>query len=208
MMGYFDLRGRHMFVRVWTEYVPSPDPFNLVFILDGTLLIGTCWKGELEGDESNVYGFFENLLTACYYFLRPESPHVQEITKIDKRNIEKEGFQLRGDEVVVYQAVERNAIYYACSTGRIARIYYRNDLLSYTDCPEYKGKHKGVVEVPLKDFIEDVLKISREFLEEYAPIVEEIRLEHGEESDDYDFLQKFYREVEELYKKKSRSGNH
>ncbi|EEB73519.2 conserved hypothetical protein [Thermococcus sp. AM4] len=46
------------------------------------------------------------------------------------------------------------------------------------------------------------MKISREYLEKYAPVIEKIRLEHGEESDDYDFLQKFYREVEELYKKR------
>ena len=144
VMGmWVTMKGKHLTVKIDLErYLSSPHPFFLVFTINEHLLIGGCWKGELEGDESDVYGFFYNLLTACYYFLRPESPHVQRITKIDKRNIEEEGFQLRGDEVVVYQAVERNAIYYACSTGRVARIYCHNELLEFTDCPEYKGKHR------------------------------------------------------------------
>lgn len=200
MIEYFDVRGKHMFVRVWTEYVPSPDPFSLVFMLKNHILVGACWKGKLEGDESNVYGFFEHLLTACYYFLQPEHPHVRALTRFEKKNAEEAGFRLKGDEVVVYRGVERNSIYYACSNGRIARIYYHNELLEFTDCPEYKGKHKGVVELPLKEFIEDVLKVSREYLEKYAPIIEEIRLEHGEEPDDYDFLWELYREVERLYR--------
>ncbi|AEC52557.1 hypothetical protein PNA2_1642 [Pyrococcus sp. NA2] len=205
---WITIKGKHLTVKIdLGRYIPSPDPFFLIFTVNDHLIIGGCWKGELEGDESNVYGFFENLLTACYYFLQPDSPHVQKITKIDKRNIEKEGFQLRGDEVVVYQAVERNAIYYACSTGRIARIYYRNDLLSYTDCPEYKGKHKGVVELPLKDFIEDVLKISREFLEKYAPVIERIIIKHTGEPEGYDYLWESYYEVIELYRKRPDSEN-
>ncbi|MDI3474995.1 MAG: hypothetical protein PWQ79_225 [Thermococcaceae archaeon] len=200
MIEYFDVRGKHMFVRVWTEYVPSPDPFSLVFMLKNRILVGACWKGKLEGDESNVYGFFEHLLTACYYFLQPEHPHVKALTRFERMNAEEAGFRLKGDEVVVYRGVERNSIYYACSTGRIARIYYHNELLEFTNCPEYGGKHKGVVELPLREFVEDVLEISREYLEKYAPIIEKIRLEHGEEPDDYDFLQKFYREVEMLYR--------
>ena len=202
------MKGKHLTVKIdLKRYLSSPDPFFLVFTVNEHLLLGACWRGELEGDESDVYRFFYNLLTACYYFLRPESPHVQRITKIDKRNIEEEGFQLRGDEVVVYQAVERNAIYYACSTGRVARIYYHNELLEFTDCPEYMGKHKGVVEVPLKEFVEDVLKISKEFLEEYAPVIERIIIEHTGEPEGYDYVWESYYEVVELYRKRLDSEN-
>ncbi len=203
------MRGKHLEVKIDLErYLSSPDPFFLIFAIDEHLLLGACWKGKIDGDESDVYRFFENLLTACYYFLQPEHPHVQKLTKFGRENVEDEGFHLMGDEVVVYQAVERNAIYYACSTGRIARIYYHNELLEFTDCSEFKGKYKGVVELPLKEFVQDVLKISREFLDEYAQIIEKIRLKHGEESDDYDFLQKFYQEVEELYEKRFDSETH
>jgi len=205
MIECFDLKGRHMFVRVWTEYVPSPDPFTLVFIIGNTILLGTCWNNKLEGAEADVYKFFESLLTACYYFLQPEHPHVQDLTKYARKNAEEHGFELE-DEIVVYQVPERSSLYYFCSNGKTARIYYHNELLEFTNCPEFKGKHKGIVELPLKEFIEDVLKISREYLEKYAPVIEEIRLEHGEEPDDYGFLQEFYREVKELYHKKFQSS--
>ena len=204
MIEYFDLKGRHVFVRVWTEYVPSPDPFTLVFIIDNTILLGTCWNNKLEGAEADVYGFFESLLTACYYFLQPEHPHVQKITKFDRENAEKDGFELK-DEVVVYQVSERSGMYYFCSNGKTARIYYHNELLEFTDCPEFKGKHKGVVEVPLKEFVEDVLKVSKEYLEKYVPVIEKIRLAHGEEPDNYDSLWGLYSEVKELYEKRFKS---
>ena len=102
---------------------------------------------------------------------------------------------------------EAAGTYYFCSTRDLTRIYYENDFLKFTDCPEYKGKHKGVVEVPLKEFVEDVLKISREYLEKYAPVIEKIRFEHGEEPNNYDSLWELYREVEELYEKKFRPEN-
>ncbi|BAD84672.1 hypothetical protein, conserved [Thermococcus kodakarensis KOD1] len=197
------IQGKHLTIKIDLDrYIPSPDPFFSIFTIGDHLLVGACWKGKLEGDESDVYRVFENLLTACYYFLQPEHPHVQKLTRFEKKNVEEAGFRLKGEEVVVYQGVERNSIYYACSTGKTARIYYHNGLLEFTDCPEYKGKHKGVVELPLREFIEDVLKVSKEYLEKYAPIIEKIRLEHGEKPDDYDFLQKFYLEVERLYKEK------
>ncbi|AEO13920.1 hypothetical protein TAM4_2321 [Thermococcus sp. AM4] len=93
-------------------------------------------------------------------------------------------------------------LYYFCATEDLARIYYHNELLEFTDCPEYRGKHKGVVEVPLKEFVEDVLKISREYLEKYAPLIAKIQIEHGETPERYDYLWELYREVEELYEKK------
>jgi len=60
VIEYFDLKGKHVFVRVWTEYVPSPYPFTLVFILDNTILVGLCWNNKLEGAAIDVYGFFRS----------------------------------------------------------------------------------------------------------------------------------------------------
>ncbi|WP_367884158.1 hypothetical protein [Thermococcus sp. JCM 11816] len=105
---------------------------------------------------------------------------------------------------MVYQGVERNSIYYACSTGKTARIYYHNGLLEFTDCPEYRGKHKGVVELPLREFIEDVLEISREYLEKYASIIDRILIENEHNpGDDYEYLLNFYQEVKKMYEKPS-----
>ncbi len=204
MIEYFDLKGEHVFVRVWTEYVPSPYPFTLVFILDNTILVGLCWNNKLEGAAIDVYGFFQELLMAGSHMLRPDDPRVQKYSQSERKLAEWDKFRL-GNEPVVYRTTlisEAAGIYYFCSTKDLARIYYENDFLRFTDCPEYMGKHKGVVEVPLKEFIEDVLKISKEFLEEYAPLIEKIRLEHGEEPGGYDYLWELYHEVEELYKKR------
>lgn len=68
------------------------------------------------------------------------------------------------------------------------RIYYYNGFFEFIDCLEYKGKYKGVVEFLFREFIEDVLKVSKEYLEKYVLIIEKIRLEYGEKFDDYDFF--------------------
>ncbi|GAB6135484.1 hypothetical protein [Thermococcus prieurii] len=204
MIEYFDLRGRHMFVRVWTEYVPSPDPFTLVFIIDNTILLGTCWNNKLEGAAVAVHGVFQELLMASSHMLRPDDPEVQKYSQSERNIAEWDKFQL-GDEPVVFRTTlnsEAAGLYYFCATEDTARIYYHNHLLEFTNCPEFKGKHKGVVELPLKEFVEDVLKISREYLEKYAPLIEEVRFKHEGKKENYNFLWELYQEVEELYKKK------
>ncbi|SEV87576.1 hypothetical protein [Thermococcus thioreducens] len=203
MMEYFDLKGKHVFVRVWTEYVPSPDPFTLVFIIDNTILVGICWDGKLEGAAVNVHGFFQELLMASSYMLRPDDPKVQDFSQSERELAKWDKFQLNNEPVVFRTTLNTEAaeLYYFCATEDLARIYYYNDLLEVTNCPEFKGKHKGVVELPLREFVEDVLKVSREYLEEYAPLIAEIQREHGDTPENYDFLWELYREVEELYER-------
>jgi len=207
MIEYFDLKGKHVFVRVWTEYVPSPDPFTLVFIIDNTILLGICWNNKLEGAAVNVHGFFQELLMASSHMLRPEDPEVQKYSQSERKLAERDKFQL-GNEPVVFGTTlnsEGAGLYYFCATEDTVRIYYYNDLLEITNCPEYTGKHKGVVELPLKEFVEDVLKISREYLEKYAPLIAKIQIEHGETPERYDYLWELYREVKELYEKRFKS---
>jgi len=162
-------------------------PFPIILRVNGQILAGLCWStegGKLTGQPGDPYGVLQELLNVSKAMLQKQTEYDTTL------------FIYFGNYV------------FKCKNSNSLLIYYENELLSYTDCPEYKGKHKGVVELPLKEFMEDVLKISREYLEKYAPVIEEIRLEHGEESDDNDFLQKFYREVEELYKKRFGLENH
>ncbi|QDA31003.1 hypothetical protein FH039_04475 [Thermococcus indicus] len=198
------LKGKHLTVKIDLErYVGTPSPFFLIFTVDEHLLLGACWKGGLDGANVAVHGFFQELLMASSYMLRPEDPKIQKYSQSERKLAEWDKFQL-GNEPVVYGTTlnsEGAGLYYFCSTKDLARIYYHNELLEFTDCPEYEGKHKGVVEVPLKEFIEDVLKISREYLEKYAPVIEEIRFKHKGKKEDYNFLWELYQEVKELYEK-------
>jgi len=142
------------------------------------------------------------------HMLRPDDPRVQKYSRSERKLAEWDKFQL-GDEPVVYGTTlnsEGASLYYFCSTKDLARIYYHNDLLEFTNCLEYKGKHKGVVEVPLREFVEDVLRLSREFLEEYALLVDKVRVENGEKPGGYGYLWDLYREVEELCKKRFGPG--
>ena len=51
------------------------------------------------------------------------------------------------------------------------------------------------------------MKISKEYLEKYAPLIAKIQLEHGETPEKCDYLWELYREVKELYEKRFRSDN-
>nr|WP_240922643.1 hypothetical protein [Thermococcus sp. 9N3] len=169
--------------------------FPLFLFIGGMLVAGMCWISQegrkLYPTEGNPYGMFDELLYCCSIMLN--APY----TQFTNKNI---------------KAYETNlsinwSKFVFRSEGNILKIHYNNLLLKETNCPEFKGKHRGVVELPLKEFVEDVLKISREYLEKYAPVIEKIRLEHGEEPNNYDSLWELYREVEELYKKKFGSEN-
>ncbi len=199
------LKGKHLRVKMdLKRYVDTPYPFFLIFTINEHLLLGACWEGEFEGANVDVYGFFQELLMAGSHMLRSDDPRVQKYSQSERKLAEWDKFRL-GNEPVVYRTTlisEAAGLYYFCSTKDLARIYYHNELLEFTDCPEYKGKHRGVVELPLKEFVQDVLKISREFLDEYAQIIEKIRLKHGEKPGGYDYLWDLYREVKELYEKR------
>ncbi|NJE04136.1 hypothetical protein [Thermococcus sp. MV11] len=195
-----ELRSGHLAVRIDLEYILSPFPFPLIFFVDKNLLLGTCWDGKLEGIGTNISGFFEELLIACSQILNPE----ESTSNFARKEATWWGFPLKEGNPAygIITPSEPSSIYYLEAEGNILKIHYYNELLSYTDCPEFRGRHRGVVEVPLREFVEDVLKISREFLTKYAPIVEKVRLEHREKPEDYDYLWRLYHEVKELYEKK------
>ncbi|WP_048811135.1 hypothetical protein [Thermococcus gammatolerans] len=200
------LKGKHLTVKIdVSRYVSSPHPFFLIFTVDEHLLLGACWKGKIDGANANIHGFLQELLIACIQILNPK----ESTSNFARKEAMWMGFALKEGNPAyeIITSSNPSSIYYLEAEGSTLKIHYYNDFLSYTDCPEFKGKHRGVVEVPLKEFIEDVLKISREYLEKYASVIEKIRLEHGEELDDYDFLWGLYREVKDLYEKKFRPEN-
>ncbi|WP_367884159.1 hypothetical protein [Thermococcus sp. JCM 11816] len=169
-------------------------PFHIIILFDGCIIAGMCWKtlrNNLMGTYGNPHGVIQELLFCCLSLLDPLFRENGNLGGNVRKYARELGFNvgdftpIYGTDLLTYSA---NA-FFELVGGDTLRVYYHEDLLANTDCPEYKGKHKGVVELPLREFVEDVLKISREYLEKYASIVEKIRLEHGgEEPDDYDSL--------------------
>jgi len=195
------MKGKHLTVKIDLDrYVGTPHSFFLIFAVDEHLLLGACWKGKLEGANANIHGFFQELLIACIQILNPK----ESTSNFARKEAAWRGFTLKEGNPAyeIITSSNPSSIYYLEAEGSTLKIHYYNDLLSYTDCPEFKGRYKGVVEVPLKEFVEDVLKISREYLKEYAPIIEEIRFRHKGRKENYDYLWELYREVEGLYKKR------
>ncbi|BAD84678.1 hypothetical protein, conserved [Thermococcus kodakarensis KOD1] len=196
---WITIQGKHLTIKIDLDrYIPSPYPFFLIFGIKDNLIVGACWKGKLEGAETNVYGVLQELLIACIQMLNPKSS----TSNFARKEAKWHGFVLNENNPSYELITSSNpsSILYFEADGNILKVYYYNDLLAYTNCREYENRHRGVVELPLREFVEDVLKISREYLEKYASIIEKIRLEHGEEPDDYDSLRGLYREVERLYR--------
>lgn len=94
--------------------------------------------------------------------------------------------------------------------GELLKVHYYNDLLSYTDCPEFEGKHKGTVVVPFNEFVEDVLKMAREYIEKWFPVDVKIRFDVDDDFTPEDYerrkkrMKEFIKYVEKLYQKKAK----
>ncbi|WP_240922867.1 hypothetical protein [Thermococcus sp. Bubb.Bath] len=183
------IKGRCLEITIDTSMFNTVEPafpFPIILMINGQILAGACWNaegGKLAGQPGDPYGLIQELLNASKTMLQKQGEY--------------------NTSLFIY--FSDYAFKYKDSSLVIS---YENELLSYTDCPKYKGKYRGIVELPLREFVEDVLRISREYLEKYASIVEEVRLEHGEKPDNYDDLWKLYREVEELYKKRFGTEDH
>ena len=183
------LKGTHIEITIDISTFNTAEPafpFPIILIVNRQILAGTCWSregGKLAGQPGDPYGLLQELLNVLKSVLQKQAEYRTTL------------FIYFSDYL------------FKCEDESSLRIYYNNELLSYTDCPEFKGKHKGVVELPLKEFVEDVLKISREYLEKYAPLIAKIQLEHGETPEKCDYLWGLYREVKELYEKRFGSDN-
>nr|WP_206204857.1 hypothetical protein [Thermococcus sp. MV11] len=200
------MAGRHFYVEVdLRRFYSGAYPFPVIMLLDGNVLVGMCGKewsfGRLVGAPGDPYGITQDLLDSARFLMMARPGEIVGV----KRDIVREyGFHVEEDSPI-YSAAS-----VACSSyiflerikNGIIRVHYYNKLLKETDCPKFGGKHKGTVELPLVEFVEDVLRISGEYLREYSSLVEEIMVNHGKEPYDHDVLWDWYREVKKLYEKR------
>jgi len=203
------LKGRHLRIEISLDKFNETEPilsFYTLILFDEQIIAGMCWRimgNNLMGTYGNPDGIIQELLFCCLSLLDPSFRENGNLGGNVRKYARELGFNV-GDSTPLYGAdlLTYSANVFFELVKNTLKIHYYEDLLANTDCPEFRGRYKGVVEVPLKEFVEDVLKISREYLEKYALVIEKIGLEHGEEPDNYEDLWKLYREVEELYKKR------
>ncbi|NJE61194.1 hypothetical protein [Thermococcus sp. 21S7] len=128
--------------------------------------------------EGSPYGVFQELLECCLFLLGLDEYTEEEVRKISsfaKEDAQYWGVSVKEDTIVFYTNLLISWMHFFFELdGDILKIHYYNDILAHTDCPEFKGRHRGVVEVPLKEFIEDAVSLAEEYLEKVFPLETEI----------------------------------
>jgi len=177
----------------------SPAPFPTVLTIGGRLIIGGIWKSSgcrPDAVATNLYGTFQELIDICTAFLHPRSGEWGGVV-YPREEARKLGFDV-GDDTELYQTslfVDQSvtSVFFEL-VGETLRIHYFNYLLKWSDCEGVQEIHKGTVEIPFMEFAEDVLVLSRRFLTEIAPVLEEV----CPESDDPAYLWEMYLELQRM----------
>ena len=204
-MDTLKLSSKHFHVEAdLRKFYGGAYPFPVVMLLDGYVVIGMCWEkwssGKLTGAPGDPYGIVQDLLDSIRFFMRAKPG---ELVGVKRDTVREYGFHVEEDSPIYSATSIADSVYiFLERTNDIVKVHYYNRLLNETDCPEFKGKQKGTVELPLMEFVEDVLRISGEYLKNYASIIEQIMMKRGEEPYDHDVLWKWYREIKELHQKR------
>ena len=184
------LRGKHISLKIYLKKaLDLVFPFPILLFIDDNLIAGTCWIGEdgnkklypIQGDPT---GIIQEFLYCCDFL-------------INSKELEGGGFigNLREYARKLDFPIKRNTKLYFTSlviylgeyifelNGNIINVHYNNIPLKDTNCPEFIGNWKGTVSVPLNDFVQDVLSLSKKYIEEIAPVEAKILVELGEKEE-------------------------
>ncbi len=156
------LRGKFIEVEIDLEsFEPDPFPgrFPILFLVAGHEVGGYHNEGWL-GDS---YGLFQDLLLCTRDLLKcPESYFNK------RKNVEKDGFKLLPDSYVCGPILDLNFnTYYLERKGELLRFHFINEAPKYISL---ENSLQGTIELPFEVFIDDILKISEEYLEKCFPI--------------------------------------
>jgi hypothetical protein len=176
-----------------------------IFKINGELLGGSCLKSEggVYGDDCDLYGFFEEMLTLLPYLLsegkyyrfskNSQNFNLKEVKSwIDINNV-------KNPNLACWMTLHFQFNTYIFELDKDKDeliIHYYNDPLSYTDCEEYKNKDSGIVRVPLKEFTKEIVKLAEDYLE----LVKNSEI--PEEYDWRDDLQEYIKDVKKYYKER------
>jgi len=159
------------------------NPFPVAIWFDNYLLVGACQE---TNGEKKVVGIpmeplyvFNELLYAVSWIMEPDSSEGGLYAGELRKYVQKLGFSV-GNKNPLYLVS-----FGCCSTIVFERendnllIHYHNSLRNCDELPN------GTIEVPLKEFIEDLLKCVFAYLTRYMDIVEKIRASHGQKPEEY-----------------------
>ena len=203
-MDTLKLSSKHIYIEAdLRKFYGGAYPFPVVMLVDGHVIVGMCWEkwssGKLTGAPGDPYGIVQDLLDSIRFFMRAKPG---ELVGVKRDTVREYGFHVEEDSLIYSATSIADSVYiFLERTKNIVNVHYYNRLLDETDCPEFKEKQKGTIELLFAEFVEDVLRISGEYLKNYASIIEQIMMERGEEPYDHDVLWKWYQEIKESHKK-------
>ncbi|NJF26165.1 hypothetical protein [Thermococcus sp. Bubb.Bath] len=207
------LRGRHVILKMYLkEALDLVFPFPVLLFIDDNLTTGACWidqhgNKKLYPIQGDPVGIIQELLYCCDFLMKGEELEGGGFVGNLRKYARKLGFPVKeGTKLYFTSLVIYLGEYIFELDDGFTKVHYYNVPLKDTNCQEFK-KYEGTITIPLSEFIEDVLKISREFLEKYAPVIEKKITGQGGETGGYGYLWELYREVEGLYKKKFGEDN-
>jgi hypothetical protein len=203
------LQGKHILLKIYFEKaLDLIFPFPVLLFIDGNLTTGACWIDEkgnkkLYPIQGDPMGIVQELLYCCDFLMKGEELEGGGFIGNLRKYARKLGLPVREYTKLYFTSLVIYMGEYIFELDEdTINVHYHNIPLKDTNCPEFRGKYKGTISIPLPEFIEDVLKISEEFLEKYTPVIEKIWLKYGEEPKDHSYLWKLYQEVAELYEEK------
>ncbi|WP_292461174.1 hypothetical protein [Methanothermococcus sp.] len=181
------------------KYLKNPDKIDTLFKIDNNILGGIVKveEGKIEGDDCNLYGFFQDILIGIAYLLSfGKSDKYMSISKEEIKEIAKiYGFPIKNIDMAYTSSLSfpfNKYIFEFNKNSDEMIIYYYNDMYIYDN---HLGK-KGIIKIPMKEFVKNIIKLAEDyinFIKKHNNIWKEYEI---------NFLEDRLRDVKKYYKER------
>ncbi|NJE61193.1 hypothetical protein [Thermococcus sp. 21S7] len=185
------LQGKHISLKIYLKKaLDLVFPFPVLLFIDGNLIAGTCWIRDdgnkklypIQGDPT---GIIQEFLYCCDFLINSEELEGGGFIGNLREYAGKLGFPIKKNTKLYFTSlVIYMGEYIFELDGNTVNVHYNNIPLKDTNCTEFIGHWKGTVSIPLNDLVEDVLSLSKKYIEEIAPIETKMLVELGEKEED------------------------
>ena len=180
-------------------YLKNPDKIDTLFKINDRILGGIVKieEGKIEGDDCNLYGFFQDILVGLVYLLsNGKSKKYVSMSKEEIKEIAKlYGFTIKNIDMAYITSLSfpfNKYIFEFDEDDDELIIHYYNDMYIYKD---YLGE-KGVIKIPMKEFVKNIVKLAESyinFIKKHNDIWKEYEI---------DFLEDRLKDVKKYYKER------